>query len=299
MKKCNKCLVEKEISEFPKTGNRCKSCQKEYRLRYKEENKEKIKKASKKYYNDNKEKILEYSKKHHSENKEHYKEYRLKNKEKIKENHDRYVEKNSNELKEYNKKWRKENKEHLDNYKSIYYVENKEKINESNRKYYHDNKEEINNKRLNYDKKYREENKEKIYFRNLKWRKNNPKYYNQYLKKRCEHDRLFYLTIRIRSIIKSSFRYKGFRKNSKTSQLLGCSFEDFKLHLESKFEDWMTWDNYGKYNGEFNYGWDIDHIIPLSSAETEEDVIKLNHYKNLKPLCSYLNRVIKSDKIIN
>jgi hypothetical protein len=53
---------------------------------------------------------------------------------------------------------------------------------------------------------------------------------------------------------------------------------------------------YGKYNGELNYGWDIDHIIPLAPAETEEDVIRLNHYTNLQPLCSYTNRYIKKDQ---
>jgi len=41
--------------------------------------------------------------------------------------------------------------------------------------------------------------------------------------------------------------------------------------------------------------WDIDHIIPLSAAETEEDIIRLNHHKNLQPLCSKVNRYIKRD----
>jgi len=54
-------------------------------------------------------------------------------------------------------------------------------------------------------------------------------------------------------------------------------------------------ENRGLYNGEFNYVWDIDHIIPLSSAETEDDVIRLNHYSNLQPLCSKVNRDIKMD----
>jgi len=80
---------------------------------------------------------------------------------------------------------------------------------------------------------------------------------------------------------------------------LGCSFEEFKLYLESKFEKWMNWDNYGKYNGEINYGWDIDHIIPLSSAKIEEEIYKLSHYTNLQPLCSKFNRDIKKDKIIS
>ena len=58
----------------------------------------------------------------------------------------------------------------------------------------------------------------------------------------------------------------------------------------------MNWDNYGKYNGCPNFGWDIDHITPLSTAMTEDDMIKLNHYTNLQPLCSYINRIIKKDK---
>ncbi len=59
----------------------------------------------------------------------------------------------------------------------------------------------------------------------------------------------------------------------------------------------MNWDNYGFYNTTYNYGWDIDHIIPLSSAKSEEDVIKLCHYTNLQPLCSKINREIKRDNL--
>ena len=77
---------------------------------------------------------------------------------------------------------------------------------------------------------------------------------------------------------------------------LGCTFEEFKLYLESKFEGWMSWENYGKYNGELNYGWDIDHITPLSKAKTEDDIYNLSHYRNLQPLCSKINRDIKKDK---
>ncbi len=58
----------------------------------------------------------------------------------------------------------------------------------------------------------------------------------------------------------------------------------------------MTWVNYGRYNGELDFGWDIDHIIPISSATTEEEVLKLNHYKNLQPMCSKMNRDIKKNK---
>jgi len=89
----------------------------------------------------------------------------------------------------------------------------------------------------------------------------------------------------------------GYKKESNTYNILGCSYEQFILHIESKFEPWMNWDNYGLYNGEFNYGWDIDHIIPVSSVRTEEDIINVNHYTNLQPLCSKINREIKKHKL--
>jgi hypothetical protein len=60
----------------------------------------------------------------------------------------------------------------------------------------------------------------------------------------------------------------------------------------------MSWNNHGLYNRNLNYGWNIDHIIPASSPKSEDDLIKLNHYTNLQPLCSKVNRAIKKDKIL-
>lgn len=82
-----------------------------------------------------------------------------------------------------------------------------------------------------------------------------------------------------------------------TEEILGCKIEFFKEHLESKFEPWMTWENYGFYNGEFNYGWDIDHVTPLSQANTVEGIYELNYYENLQPLCSKVNRDIKGARL--
>lgn len=160
-----------------------------------------------------------------------------------------------------------------------YKEDNKEKIKEYNKNYLLNNKESLKEKAREYKKRNKE--KIKLYSRN---------YSNDKLK----NDIIFKLRHYSRSMIRKSLNGR-FTKKSKTQDILGCSFEEFKLYLEKYFEDWMTWENRGLYNGELNYGWDIDHIIPLASAVTEEDILKLNHYKNLKPLCSYINRVVKRD----
>lgn len=88
-------------------------------------------------------------------------------------------------------------------------------------------------------------------------------------------------------------------KNNKYEQILGTSFPELKKYIESKWEPWMNWNNYGLYKtNEYNVGWDIDHIIPTSSANTKEELLKLLHYTNLQPLCTNINRHVKRNLII-
>lgn len=147
--------------------------------------------------------------------------------------------------------------------------------------------------RINNSEKYKEYNIE--YYKKNKDKVNKQKL--EYFKTKYKTNELFRLSENIRRGISLSFKKNGFTKNSRTNEILGCSYEEFKQHLESLWQPWMNWDNYGLYNGELNYGWDIDHITPSSSCETEEDIIKLNHYTNLQPLCSKINRDIKRNKV--
>ena len=112
------------------------------------------------------------------------------------------------------------------------------------------------------------------------------------------NDILFKISCNFRSALGRAIRLGSYYKSRKTEEILGCSFEFLMGYLESKFEPWMDWSNYGKYNGELNYGWDSDHIVPLSSARTEEELLKLLHHTNLQPLCSKVNRDIKKAKLI-
>jgi 5-methylcytosine-specific restriction endonuclease McrA len=186
-----------------------------------------------------------------------------------------------NEYKEANKDKRKEYDKlrgyNLE-YKKEYYLKNREYILLQRKSTYENNRES----KLEYQKEYQKNNRDKR---------------NSYLVERRQNDPLFKLITNVRNLIYNSFYYNGYSKNSKTEELLGCSFEELKEYLESKFEPWMNWDNRGLYSGEFNYGWDIDHVIPLSSVSEESDIIKLNHYTNLQPLCSKINRDIKKDSL--
>jgi len=189
-------------------------------------------------------------------------------------------------------------KDCIKKYKKEYSLLNKLKIDSNKKEYYENNKSEI----LGKIKIYGKTNKEKINSNKKIYYKNNKKIILENRKEYCRFKRLnnplFRLTDNLRSLTYSAFKNKGLRKNTKTEKLLGCSFKFIKEYFESKFEDWMSWDNQGKYNGELNYGWDMDHIIPLSYAKSEEEIIKLCHYTNLQPLCSKINRNIKKDNII-
>jgi hypothetical protein len=134
------------------------------------------------------------------------------------------------------------------------------------------------------DKTNKNRDKEKLKI----WRNNNQK-------NRRENDIIFRMSGNMRNYIRMVIS-KEYHKSKTSIEIIGCSFIQLKDYLESKFESWMNWDNYGLYNGDLNYGWDIDHIIPLSSAKTEEELLRLNHYTNLQPLCSYTNRHIKRNK---
>jgi len=158
--------------------------------------------------------------------------------------------------------------------------------------YRNNNKEKVSlAKKISYNKKIAD-----YLLKGSIYRKNNKLNRNIKEKERRLNDPLHKLKVNLRNLIGNSLRTKNYKKVSKTQEILGCSFEEFKIYLESRFETWMTWDNRGLYNGTENYGWDVDHVIPTSSATTEEELIGLNHYTNLRPLCSYNNRYIKKNK---
>jgi len=99
-------------------------------------------------------------------------------------------------------------------------------------------------------------------------------------KKRKIVDPLFKLDGVVRVLIRDAFKrsLNGiYKKGKKTERVLGCTMKEFIQHLQSQFVEGMTLENHGVV-------WEIDHIKKLSSSKNEEDIIKLNHYTNLRPL---------------
>jgi len=149
-------------------------------------------------------------------------------------------------------------------------------------KSYHKNKE----KRLAYIKQYKEDNPEfvkKSQTQTKEWFKNNPDYMSTWMKEKREKNPQFKLHSILQSQINTYLKKINKNKNKKSLEIVGLeSWELLKEHIEKQFIEGMTWDNWGV--GKDNSTWHIDHIIPASSATTEEEVYKLNHYTNLRPM---------------
>lgn len=126
-------------------------------------------------------------------------------------------------------------------------------------------------------KEYRKANAEKV-----------ANYSNEYNKKRCKTNVLYALKYRVRCLISNSVRNGGYTKKSKAAEILGCSFEDFKIYIEAQFIDGMNWDN--------RELWHLDHYYPLARATSEDEALKLNHYTNLRPMWA-VDNIRKGAKI--
>tara|TARA_R110000782_G_scaffold244386_1_gene331167 strand:- start:119 stop:751 length:633 start_codon:yes stop_codon:yes gene_type:complete len=163
------------------------------------------------------------------------------------------------------KKWRENNKERREKYRKEWYKSNLEYNKIKNKEWRKKNKEHI--------KEYNKSNKDRK---------------NKLRREKSKLNPLFRLTSNLRNRTCYAFRNKGYTKNSKTKEILGVEWEFCKVYIEIQFTKGMTWVNYGD--------WHIDHIIPLASAKTEEELKKLCHYSNLQPLWA-VDNLIKSDKI--
>jgi hypothetical protein len=175
-----------------------------------------------------------------------------------------------------------------------YYNNNRNDILIKKQKFYENNKEsELNRRKKNYA-----ENRDRELLRMKKYNQENKEYFKEYDKKhrktyennRLKIDPIFKLSKNLRRRITLFLKTKNLSKNNTTFDIIGCSPEYLKEHLENQFTEGMSWNLMGKHIH-------IDHIIPLSSSNNEEEIYKLCHYTNLQPLWSKDN-LIKGSKLL-
>jgi hypothetical protein len=211
--------------------------------------------------------------------------YRLNNKDKIKQN---YIE-NFDKIKEYKKQHYLENIDKIKEYQNQYYIENADKLKEYGKQYYLENidkhKEQSRqyyleniDKIKEYNKQYNIENVDKI-----------KEYYKQYYSNIKENNPIRYLAVIQRTQLSKCLKYFNENKKEYSIEYLGCSYEDFHKHIETKINNWNT-DNPNNLMDFTNIH--IDHIKPISRfnfTDEGEELLDCCNYTNLQPLLIFDN----------
>lgn len=161
-------------------------------------------------------------------------------------------------------------------YRKLYYAERAEDAKKASKQWYTENTEQA----LQSRKYYREKNlfhlkakRKQKYWQDTQSAK---EYNKDYMRERAQKDPVFRLQARCRKRLWAALREGGYTKKSRSFDMIGCSLDYLVAYLEAQFHDGMTWENYGQ--------WHVDHIVPLASAKSEDEVISLFHYSNLQPL---------------
>lgn len=189
----------------------------------------------------------------------------LSKKEKRKAYDKEYYQKNIERILKEKKDYQKKNREPLKAYLKEYKQKNKETLREKRKESYQRNREQILERKKESHQRNKKQRNEQIYL---------------YQKNRRKNDIEFKIRTNLRSRILAVLKTQKSIKSSNTINLLGCSLEEARKHLESQFKEGMTWENHG------NKGWHIDHIRPcasfdLTDIEQQRDCF---NYKNLQPL---------------
>ena len=110
-------------------------------------------------------------------------------------------------------------------------------------------------------------------------------YYKGYMRKRLATDLIFKLSQQLGTLIRSHLRRRGVHKTSKTAKLVGLNGQELCAYFDTKYPNWQQIENLT-----------IDHILPVSCASNEEELLALQHYSNLRPL-SQVENLSKSDTL--
>jgi len=140
--------------------------------------------------------------------------------------------------------WKQDNKEHLAAYAKQYKKDNYEAHLRARKAWRIKNRELLSKKQC----EYYHANKEACLASQ-----------NKYYKKRYKSDPAFRISRLIRNRI--LYALDGKDKSAGTMELIGCTAEQFRKHIESQFLEGMEWNQRGK--------WHLDHTIPIAAFDME------------------------------
>lgn len=172
-----------------------------------------------------------------------------------------YRESHKEEIKASHKAWRDKNRERLNEQARERYKEDPQAAKARKDRYVAAHQEQV--KAAN--KRYKQENRQKA---------------TDYERTRRQTDPIHRFRSSFVCLIRGYLRKKGYKGGKSTWEVVGCDFDAFLAYIRSQFSDGMTIENYGHGKGR----WNIDHIVPISTAQNDEDLERLNHYTNLRPM---------------
>jgi hypothetical protein len=144
-------------------------------------------------------------------------------------------------------------------------------------------------------KLYLKENKASIKIQRKGYGENNKEKRNKYRRDKYKNDIIYKLACWIKNYCGYITRQVKKKKSQRSHNYLGCSYEEFKSHIESQWQEGMTWENHGSGDGK----WQIDHIIPVDwYMKNSDDPWEANRYTNLQPLWAEEN-IVKRNKILD
>ena len=275
---------------------KAKGRKKEYMKEYVLKNKERLQEHQKKRWVELKRDLEKY-KIYQQKIALYSKAYRTKNRQKILEKNKQYYEKRGSFLK------KEEYKKILND--PVLHKEYLEKRKILERKRRNKNREWYNFKSRTYQRKRYLRKREEILAYNRDYRRNKmkPETKEKILKNQREWDRkqkvtnpAYKIKYNIKSRLGLLLKKQKITKRERTLDYIGCSFEDFKNHLEKQFQPGMSWEKRTE--------WHIDHIVPVNYFIKNFDFNDINvqkkcfHYTNLRPLWKSDN-LSKGAKIIS
>ena len=169
------------------------------------------------------------------------------------------------------KQYRADNYEIIREKKERWRKENQFRYNEWSKKYAKRNPEKRKASIKKYDETHKKQKQE--------YAKNHLAVHNESCKKynaKSHSDPVLKMKFRMRSLLYVAFKNSNTVKSKRTEEIIGLPSEEFCTYLLETFRNiyGRDWDGKEEVN--------IDHIIPISTAKTEEDVVRLNHYSNLR-----------------